>query len=78
MEADATLDCIGLYCPMPIAHAARKINEMEEGQVLELLADDEGIVEDMPAWCSITGNEFLGIEEADGAYKAYVRKAGKS
>lgn len=77
MEADATLDCIGLYCPMPLAHAAKKMKEMEEGQVLELLADDEGIVEDMPAWCNMTGNEFLGIEEAGGEYKAYVRKARK-
>ena len=78
MEADATLDCIGLYCPMPIAHTAKKINEMEEGQVLEVLADDEGIKEDMPAWCKITGNECLGIDEVDGEYRAYVRKARTS
>jgi tRNA 2-thiouridine synthesizing protein A len=78
MEADATLDCIGLYCPMPIANAAKKLNEMKEGQVLEVLADDEGIKEDMPAWCKITGNECLGIEESGGEYRAYVRKSGKS
>ncbi len=78
MEADATLDCIGLYCPMPIAHTAKKISEMEEGQVLEVLADDEGIKEDMPAWCKITGNECLGIEEVDGEYRTYVRKARTS
>jgi tRNA 2-thiouridine synthesizing protein A len=75
MEADATLDCVGQYCPMPIAHTAKKLNEMEEGQVLEVLADDEGIKEDMPAWCNITGNEFLDIEEEGGEYKVYVRKS---
>lgn len=75
MEADATLDCVGLYCPMPIAQTAKKLNEMGEGQVLEVLADDEGIKEDMPAWCNITGNEFLGIEEDSGEYKVYVRKS---
>jgi len=75
MEADATLDCVGLYCPMPIAQTAKKLNEMGEGQVLEVLADDEGIKEDMPAWCNITGNEFLGIEEDGGEYKVYVRKS---
>ena len=48
MKADAVLDCIGLYCPLPIAHTAQKLKEMEAGQVLELLADDEGIKEDMP------------------------------
>jgi TusA-related sulfurtransferase len=75
MEADDTLDCVGLYCPMPIAQTAKKLNEMGEGQVLEVLADDEGIKEDMPAWCGITGNEFLGIEEDSGEYKVYVRKS---
>jgi len=75
MKADATLDCIGLYCPMPIAHTAKKLKELEAGQVLEVLADDEGIKEDMPAWCRTTGNEFLGIEEEAGHYKVYVKKS---
>ncbi|NQT31728.1 MAG: sulfurtransferase TusA family protein [Deltaproteobacteria bacterium] len=75
MKADATLDCVGLYCPMPIYQTAKKIKELKPGQVLEVLADDKGIKEDMPAWCRITGNEMLGIEEEHGEYKAYVRKA---
>ena len=55
MKADDTLDCIGLYCPMPIANTAKKIKEMKTGEVLEVIADDEGIKADMPAWCSATG-----------------------
>ncbi len=74
MKADATLDCVGLYCPMPIYNTAKKLKELKPGQVLEVLADDEGIKEDMPAWCRTTGNELLGIEEENGEYKAYVRK----
>ena len=75
MKADATLDCTGLYCPMPIAHTAKKLKELDIGQVLEILADDEGIKEDMPAWCRITGNELLGIEEEAGGYKVYIKKS---
>ena len=74
MKADATLDCVGLYCPMPIAHTGKKLEEMETGQVLEILADDEGIKEDMPAWCRTTGHELLGIEEEAGEYKVYIKK----
>jgi tRNA 2-thiouridine synthesizing protein A len=74
MKADATLDCVGLYCPMPIVKTAQKIKELKTGQVLEVLADDKGIKQDMPAWCQTTGNEFLGMEEADGEIKVYVRK----
>jgi tRNA 2-thiouridine synthesizing protein A len=74
MKADATLDCTGLYCPMPIAHTSKKMKELKVGQVLEILADDEGIKADMPSWCKTTGNEFVGLEEEKGQYKVYVRK----
>ena len=74
MKADATLDCTGLYCPMPIIETTDKMRELEIGQVLEVLADDKGIKTDMPAWCESTGNEFLGIEDEDGEYRVYVRK----
>jgi tRNA 2-thiouridine synthesizing protein A len=76
MKADVTLDCIGLNCPMPIVKTSQKMKELEPGQVLEVSADDEGIKEDMPAWCNTTGNEFLGIEEEGDIIKVYVRKKG--
>ena len=74
MESDALLDCVGLYCPMPIANMAKKIKELKIGQVLEMLGDDEGIKEDVPAWCKTTGNEFLGIEEEGNMLRVFVRK----
>lgn len=74
MESDRTLDCVGLYCPMPIVNTAKEIKEMAEGEVLEVIADDEGIRSDMPAWCEKTGNEFIGLEEADGEIKVYIKK----
>ncbi len=74
MEADAVLDCLGLYCPMPIVKTAQKIKELERGQVLEVLSDDRGIKSDMPAWCTKTGNECLGVEESEGEFRAYIRR----
>lgn len=74
MKADATLDCLGLFCPVPIARAANTIKKLAVGQVLEILADDEGIKADAPAWCRATGHQFLGLEEADGYYRVYVRR----
>jgi tRNA 2-thiouridine synthesizing protein A len=76
MNSDETLDCIGLYCPMPIAKTAEKMKKLNPGQVLEILADDPGIKTDIPAWCKITGNEFLGIEEENKQYKVYLKKKG--
>lgn len=75
MKTDSMLDCLGLYCPMPIFKTSKRIKELKKGEVLEVLADDEGIKEDMPAWCRATGNDFLGLEEDDGEYRVYIRKS---
>ena len=74
MKADQTLDCVGLYCPLPIVKTAEKIKKLKVGEVLEVVADDKGIRQDMPAWAKVTGHEFLGIEEKDGEIKVYVKK----
>jgi tRNA 2-thiouridine synthesizing protein A len=76
MKADQTLDCMGFYCPIPIYKTAQKIKELKPGEVLEIVADDKGIKQDMPAWCRTTGNECLGIEEKDGEFRVFVRKKG--
>lgn len=75
-KADATLDCVGLYCPMPIIETAARVAAMAPGEVLEIVADDRGIATDMPAWCESTGHEFLGLEQEGDEYHVYVRKKG--
>ena len=75
MKADQTLDCVGLYCPMPIVKTAEAIKQLRKDEVLAILADDKGIKHDMPAWCQATGHEFLGVEEDGREIKVYVRKA---
>ncbi|MBI2832714.1 MAG: sulfurtransferase TusA family protein [Chloroflexi bacterium] len=75
MKADQTLDCMGLYCPMPIVKTAQKFKELKKGEVLEVVSDDKGIKLDMPAWCTATGHEFLGMEEKNGEIRVYVKKA---
>ena len=72
--AEETLDCTGLMCPMPIVKLAKKMKEMQSGQILELVADDVGSKEDVPAWCERTGNELVSSEERGGRYYYYVRK----
>jgi tRNA 2-thiouridine synthesizing protein A len=74
MKADQTLDCYGLLCPMPIIQTAKRMKEMRIGEVLEVVSTDKGIKEDMPAWCRQSGQEFLGIEEEEDVFKAYIKK----
>jgi len=74
IKPDVVHDVTGTYCPVPIAETAKRMKEMELGQVLELIADDPGVVEDIPAWCQRTGQEFLGMYEEEGEYHIFVRK----
>lgn len=74
MKADVSLDCFGLLCPMPVIKTAQRIKELKIGQVLEVLATDMGIKNDLPAWCRTTGQQYLGLEEKDGEYRVYIKK----
>jgi tRNA 2-thiouridine synthesizing protein A len=74
MMADVTIDCFGLMCPMPVVKTSQQIKKMKVGQVLEVIATDKGIKQDMPAWCKTTGNECLGIEDKGEEIKVYIKK----
>jgi tRNA 2-thiouridine synthesizing protein A len=73
LDKDATLDARGLMCPMPIVQLAKKVREMKSGQILELLADDVGAKEDVPAWCSRTGQQLVGTETEGKLLKFYIK-----
>jgi len=74
VEKDTTFDARGMLCPMPILKTAQQIKQIEMGQVLEVLSDDEGAREDFPAWCDQTGNEYLGMKEDGDVLKFYIRR----
>jgi tRNA 2-thiouridine synthesizing protein A len=74
MQKDETLDAKGLMCPMPIVKLSKKIKEMPVGKVLELISDDVGSKEDVPAWCKRTGNQLVEMKEEGGAFYYYIKK----
>lgn len=76
--ADATTDIIYMMCPMHLLTIEEKIKEITSGQVLSILTDYDGALEDIPDWCNKTGNEFIGIYEDTDHYKFYIRKLKES
>lgn len=74
IDADATTDIIYMMCPMHLLTIKQKIKEIKVGQVIAVLTDYDGALEDIPAWCEISGNEFLGVYEDTDHYKFYIRK----
>ena len=75
--ADATADLIYRVCPMHLLEPMELIKDLKTGQVLEILTDYDGALEDIPAWCVKHGQEFIGIcedEDEEGCYKLYIKK----
>ena len=73
-KSDVTLDTVGTLCPIPVYLTNKKIKELKQGEILEVISDDEGILSDMPAWCKATGNEILKSVQSKGQYHFYIRK----
>ncbi|MCD5027958.1 FAD-dependent oxidoreductase [Enterococcus asini] len=53
------VDACGLQCPGPILKVKESIDQMADGQQLEVQASDFGFVADIEAWCKNTGNTLL-------------------
>ena len=70
-----TLDVKGLSCPMPIVKTKQAIDELEAGDVLEVVATDSGSVSDIQGWADGTdGVDLLDQDEGDDLYTHYVKK----
>jgi tRNA 2-thiouridine synthesizing protein A len=54
------LDCRGQRCPLPIIELARTLPKLAIGTVLRVLADDPAAAVDVPAWCRMRGQDYVG------------------
>ena len=54
------VDSRGRRCPLPIIDLARRMPSVPVGAVVRVLADDPAAANDIPAWCRMKGQEYLG------------------
>jgi len=71
---DKKIDCLGLFCPMPILKVREAMIPMTSGQILEMLSDDPASEADMKSWTTRTGHELLAIERDGAVFRFLVRK----
>jgi tRNA 2-thiouridine synthesizing protein A len=74
MEADKTLDCKGLNCPMPVVKTKKALGEMKPGEILKMEATDKGSKSDITAFANRTGNELLEVKEEGGTFIFFLKK----
>lgn len=74
LAPDKTLDCLGLYCPIPILKTRDAIRALAPGQVLEMTSDDPASEADMKSWVDRTGHELVDIEKRGTVFRFLIRK----
>ncbi|MGW0707827.1 aminotransferase class V-fold PLP-dependent enzyme [Streptomyces sp. NPDC002643] len=65
------VDALGKRCPIPVIELAKVIGDVPVGGTVRVLSDDEAARLDIPAWCEMRGQEYVG-EEAEERGSAYV------
>ncbi|WP_030417788.1 cysteine desulfurase/sulfurtransferase TusA family protein [Streptomyces sp. NRRL F-5065] len=72
--ADRVVDALGRRCPVPVIELAKVFGEVPVGGTVRVLADDEAARLDIPAWCEMRGQEYVGEEPADRGAAYVVRR----
>ncbi len=68
-----TLDARNSLCPIPVIKTQNKVNELNTGDILEVICTDPGALNDIPAWCRINGHEVLEMSETGGEVKLIIK-----
>jgi tRNA 2-thiouridine synthesizing protein A len=72
VDADLELDCRGMLCPLPVIELGRHVTDVPVGGTIAVLATDVAARVDVPAWCRMRAQEYVGEDAADDGTPRYV------
>ena len=70
-EADLELDCRGMRCPRPVIELARAAPGLAAGSRVAVVSTDPASRTDIPAWCRMRAQGYLGEDTADDGVPRY-------
>ncbi|MDP2952026.1 MAG: sulfurtransferase TusA family protein [Chloroflexota bacterium] len=74
MKIDKVIDTKGLLCPMPVVKTKLALEDVEPGQVVQVLATDPAAPKDFVAWCHETGNKLLKSGQEGKVFVLTIQK----
>ena len=74
MKADAEVDCIGVFCPMPISMTKEGIENIKVGEILKVEADDPAAEEDIKRWAKRTDHKIIKFEKEGTILTFFIKK----
>lgn len=75
IKVDQNIDLRGVRCPLNYVKAKLKLEEMDVGNVLEILVDDGEPIVNVPRSAKEDGHKILWVEQIEGYFKVLVRKS---
>ncbi len=69
---DLELDCRDLPCPRPVIELARALPDVPVGGLLAVVARDPAARYDVPAWCRMREQEYVGEGLTEDGVPRYV------
>ena len=61
---------------MPVIRVQDRIAQLSRGDELTAICTDPGILEDIPAWCRISGHELVSAVKRESELLVTVRVGG--
>ncbi|MBW1707712.1 MAG: sulfurtransferase TusA family protein [Deltaproteobacteria bacterium] len=74
IQAASVVDARGVSCPGPLLEAKKGMGNVKVGDILEILSNDPGSRNDIPAWSKKVGHDYLGYLSVDGADRLFVKR----
>ncbi len=75
MPDHIVLDVTGVLCPMPLLKLKLALRDLAVGDCIELRASDSTSLQDIPAYCQLSGQTLLSSSEDNNVYTFRVQKA---
>jgi TusA-related sulfurtransferase len=72
--AAKVIDARGAACPGPLLDAKKAMPGVPVGAVVEIWSSDPVTKSDIGAWSAKVGHDFMGVLEADGYDRVFVRR----
>lgn len=73
-EFDAELDARGLFCPEPVMMLHNRINDVQPGGILRVVATDPSTTRDIPRFCQFLGHELVQQVEGEDLFIYLIRR----
>ncbi|WP_422049781.1 sulfurtransferase TusA family protein [Shimia sp.] len=71
---DLEIDALGLLCPLPVLRLRKRMEPLQQGAKVLLIADDPAAIVDVPHFCNEAGHQFIGMSEVEGRLEFTIQK----